>query len=786
MTRTAVLWLCLPCFIQADETTVRAVLQKHCGGCHGTDKPKGGFRLDELTRDFAHKANRERWHTAWRQVHDGAMPPNGKNPLSNDERKQLADWITQQDQALAKAQGRVPLRRLNRTEYENTLRDLLGVQVDVKDLLPADSTSSGFDTSAEEQHLSSFMLERYLEAADKALNLAIANGPQPLRSSKRYLFKDERHVKATTERVFRTLEDGLAMYSSSAWQAITLSQFYPPQRGTYRIRLSVYATQSNGKPVTFRVLAGPMLMATKNHLVGYFDAPAEKPTVIEFTLQQEARSTINVLPYGLASAQAVHKVGADDWKEAGLVVQWVEVDGPIHEQWPPASHRQLFGDLPWSKAPTRNDSQRVEVTSPMPLVDAERLLRAFAQRAFRRFVSTDEVKPFLTLVQTKLEAKHSFEQAMRAGFLAIMMAPDFLFLREQPGLLDDFALASRLSYFFWSTMPDAELWTVASKKQLREPAILKQQVERLLKSPKSHAFVENFVGQWLGLRDIDFTEPSHILYPEFDEMLKVSMVRETELFFREMFESNLNIAYFLASDFTLLNGRLAKHYGIPSVEGWTFQKVKLPADSHRGGVLTMASVLKITANGTTTSPVLRGAWVLDRILGTPAGRPPADVPAVEPDIRGATTIREQLAKHRQVASCATCHVKIDPPGFALESFDVIGGYRDYYRTTGRGQPVMRDGRRMPYLQGPNVNPADQLADGRAFQSIDEFKQLLLKDKDTFARALIEKLLAYGTGATPTPSDHEAIRAIRQTIAKENDGFRSLLHAITQSPLFQSK
>src|ERR1700730_522589 len=199
----------------------------------------------------------------------------------------------------------------------------------------------------------------------------------------------------------------------------------------------------------------------------------------------------------------------------------------------------------------------------------------------------------------------------------------------------------------------------------------------MLKQLKAAALTENFVDQWLGLRDIDFTEPTHILYPEFDDMLKVSMVKETHLFFDQVLKNDLSLMNFVASDFSMLNGRLAKHYGIPGVVGWKFRKVKLPPESHRGGVMTMASVLKVTANGTSTSPVVRGAWVLDRILGTPPPRPPAGVPALEPDIRGATTIREQLAKHRQIASCASCHTQIDPPGFALESFDVIGGWREY-------------------------------------------------------------------------------------------------------------
>jgi hypothetical protein len=237
----------------------------------------------------------------------------------------------------------------------------------------------------------------------------------------------------------------------------------------------------------------------------------------------------------------------------------------------------------------------------------------------------------------------------------------------------------------------------------------------------------------------------------------------------------------------MLNSRLARHYGIPGVpEELEFQKVALPPESHRGGVLTMAAVLKVTANGTTTSPILRGAWVLDRILGTPPPKPTVDVEAVEPDIRGATTIRNQLAKHRENETCATCHVKIDPPGFALENFDVIGGWRDHYRSVGNGEPVVLNGQRVRYLNGPAVDAADVLPDGRRFKNIDEFKQLLLADKDQLARALAAKLLSYATGAAPTTADKPEIERIVERIRDKNYGFRSLVHEVVQSQVFQRK
>ncbi|MFL5342542.1 MAG: DUF1592 domain-containing protein, partial [Gemmataceae bacterium] len=653
--------------------------------------------------------------------------------------------------------------------------------------LALDGSRDGFDTVGAAHHVSSFAMERYLEAADTALSLAVSNRPKPPPLLKtRYSLKDQHQVKIASENVFRKLDDAVVLFSSSPWQAVHLYEFYPPDRGQYRVRISASGFQSRGKPVTYRVDAGLMGMAQKSHLVGYFDAPADKPTVVEFVDRLEARSTVRILPYGLAAAQDVHKIGADKYDGPGLAVQWVEVEGPLNDTWPPASHRRLFGDLAQERAPLPNLPDRVEVVSKDPEADAERILRRFTRRAFRRAVTDADVKPFLALVRAKLAEKRTFEQAVRAGLLAVMVSPEFLFLREKPGKLDDFALASRLSYFLGSTMPDDELLTLAEQKKLGDPETLRQQVERLLNSPGAKAFAENFVGQWLGLRDIDFTEPSHILYPEYDDMLRASMVREAELFFDEVLKDDLSLTNFVASDFAMLNGRLAKHYGIAGVDGWQLRKVKLPKDSHRGGVLTMAAVLKVTANGTTTSPVLRGAWVLDRILGTPPPPPPADVPALEPDTRGATTVREQLAKHRKAAACASCHVKIDPPGFALENFDVIGGWRDNYRSSGNGQEVVIDGRRMPYHKGPKVEAGDVMPDGQKFRDIDEFKQLLLKDKEQVARALTVKLVTYGTGAAPGTADKPEIDAILEKMRGKKYGFRTLVHEVVQSKLFRNK
>lgn len=803
----------------------RPLLARHCVDCHRGDKPKGNLRLDNLTLDLADAATREHWSAVIERLRAGEMPPEEQPRPPEKEVQTLIDWLVPRvadaDAATRATQGRVVLRRLNRVEYENTVNDLLGINVNLKDQLPQDGSANGFDNAAAANHTSSFLMEKYLEAADTALNMAIANRPKPpTSSSKRYSLKDGHPVRSTTEDVYRFLEDGeVVCFCSSEWHNVSVSKFYPSDPGDYRFRISASSIQSDGKPVTFRVTTSDTRLTGTHGLVSYFDAPPDKPAVFEFVRYMEPRTTIRILPYGLAGANTVKQVGGEYWNGPGLAVQFVEVEGPLNETWPPESHRRIFGDMPRKKSPIYNFSDRVEVVSDEPLVDAERVLMTFTGRAFRRSVNADDVAPFVAIIQGRLAAGYTFESAMRAALKGVLISPEFLFLREQPGKLDDFALACRLSYFLWSTMPDEELLDLAAKGTLggqrekgrqgdREKnkaaaspvslspplpispsSTLREQVERMLKHPKAEQFTTNFVGQWLGLREIDATEPSHLVYPEFDHLLKVSMIRETELFFDEVLQHDLSLTNFVASDFSMLNGRLGKHYGIPGLTGWEFHKTPLPTDSHRGGVLTMASVMKVTANGTTTSPIMRGAWVLDRILGTPPSPPPDGVAAIDPDIRGATTIREQLAKHRTDDACASCHSKIDPPGFALESFDCIGGWREKYRISGwrrDAEEVILDGRKMPYYRGLRVDPSSVTEDGQPFQNIDEFRQLLLRDKDQLARALTTKLLTYATGGAPTKADRPEIETIVARVRDKNYGFRSLVHEVVQSAMFQNK
>lgn len=383
-------------------------------------------------------------------------------------------------------------------------------------------------------------------------------------------------------------------------------------------------------------------------------------------------------------------------------------------------------------------------------------------------------------------------------YRAALCSPDFLYLLEDvagdskktnSSQLDDHALATRLSYFLWNSMPDRTLLALAAQGTLREPKVLREQVERLLQDAKSQRFIEDFLGQWLKLRAIAANDPDKKLYPEFSPYLQDSMVAETRAFFRELLEKNLSASHFVKSDFAMLNEKLATHYGIKGVSGPEIRRVALPVGSPRGGFLTQAAILKITANGTTTSPVPRGAFVMARLLGQEPEPPPANVAAVEPDVRGTTTIRDQLAKHRDNATCATCHAKIDPPGFALEAFDVIGGQRARYRSIGDGDPAPRgsiDPRiGISFKLGPKVDASGELPDGRKFANITEFQNHLAATPRPLLKNLAQQLAIYSTGRPLAFSDRAELDRLVARTEQQGGGIRSLVHELVQSALFQT-
>lgn len=771
----------------AAEPEIQQFLRAHCLKCHGVEKPKGEVRLDTLAEPAAAGPAGETWSRILEVIESGEMPPkNQPRPAAAD----VAKVLRRITDAMSQTAGARPLalRRLNRVEYENTVHDLLGIDVPLAELLPEDGSVQGFDNVADGLGISAVLMERYLEAADEAFDSVIRRiKPLPADTRRAVLMEQKENIDSVKGKKGGTTEvAGSFVKFTPGWPPARIDPVHPIEDGIYRCRLAVWPQDPSERTLAVAVYVGPLFGPGKRRLMGNFDVTGtpEEPRVIEFTTRMEAGHTLHIVP----QVYPEHVTWRDKHEpRPGIGIVWAETFGPLDQTFPSASQRQLFGDSPTLSMAEgdpvylrhRRGAKLHYVESQQPREDIARILREFIPRAFRRPVDETLMQQYVTLAHDRLDNGRTFEQAVRAGVTAVLCSPQFLLLNREP-LVDDYTLASRMSYFLWSTMPDEKLLKLAADGALRDPAVRSAQVERMLKDPRSEQFVQNFIGQWLDQREIDFTTPDKKLYPEFDDLLQAAMLEETRGFFTHILDNDLSVLNFADSDFTVLNERLANHYGIPGVKGHEhFRIVALPPDSLRGGVLAQASVLKVTANGTTTSPILRGVWVLDNLLGEPAPPPPPGVPAIEPDIRGATTIRQQLDKHRSIESCARCHVRIDPPGFALEVFDPIGGQRAWYRSMGEGEKI----RNVAYRIGPNVEASGITADERSFAGFREFQQILLSDPDRIARAVAGKLLVYGTGRPVTVADRGAVQAVVEASRSRGFGLRSMIHAVVANELF---
>ena len=807
----------------ATPSALMTFLDKHCTECHDSEVKKGGLDLTALKFDLSDPSLFEKWAKVHHSVEDGEMPPKKKPrpdaKLADAFLDALDEQLRETSATQQKTEGRTQARRLNRIEYENTVRDLLQIDTPLAGLLPEDTPMHGFDTVAEGLRFSQLQIEKYLEAADAALDAAI-DLRMPIELKKeRFSYKDQKSIqenlalpdlppddpkkKYNRKRVvFRDLPDALVMFTDADYM-LGLSNFKLRRGATYRIRLSAYGYQSAGEPVTARIYANDY--SAGKRLLGAWDMPADKPRVAEVVTRINRSEHLLVMPFSVGYDEKGQRLNdsdtTKDFKGRGLAVQWVEIEGPLEmESWPAPSVKALFPGVPVVKLDEKKINNRFDTEKAIgfelqpadPAASLKTCIESFAARAFRRPLEPGEADRFVMLAQESLAKGASFVQTAKFGLRGVLTSPQFLLFDELPGpRLSDYAVASRLSYFLWSTLPDEELMKLAAAKKLHDPATLKAQVNRMIADPRGKAFVKNFAGQWLDLRSIDATSPDANLYPEFDEMLKLAMVGETEAFFTELLRKDLPVTNFIQSDFVMLNHRIAQHYGIgaDAAKVEDFVRVSLPADSVRGGVLTQASILKVTANGTVSSPVLRGGWVMKRLLGQPPPPPPPGVPGVEPDTRGASTIREILAKHSTSETCAACHAKIDPPGFALESFDVIGGWRDRYRSKEKGdKPSAKVENRgvWQYKLALDVDPSGQLADGRTFTGIRDFKKLLLGRPADVQRCLTEKLLTYATGAAPTYADKAAVADIVAKSVKQGGGLKTFVTELVLSDTFRRK
>lgn len=828
-------------------------IEANCASCHDDVEKKGGFDLTSLSSDLSNAKTLERWVRVHDRVAAGEMPPKDKKAPPPAERQAfvqaLGGIVTQSEQQALAGEGRATQRRLNRYEYENAVRDLLGAPwLQIRDGLPEDGEAYRFNKVGDALDLSHVNMARYLGVAEDALRQVLARqATRPEPSVTRYYARDQRSfanrmffsvfntrperatfpvldkspqpdVRAKRQPVTvgagdPAMREREAMgVVASSYEPIELrfEKFKAPVSGRYKIRVSAYSVWvgpgkkvpgkadrwwipdfddvSPGRrpePITLYSEIPPRQLRR----LGAFDVGTD-PTVAELDVHLLAGEMIR------PDAVRFFRSRPSNWQnplatpegQPGVAFRWLEVEGPLFDPWPLAGHQLMFGDLPITSAA----GKKIEVQSADPKRDAERLLRGFLAKAYRRPTTDADAQRFLPVIHRALDSGTSFTDAMILGYTAVLCSPGFLCLEETPGPLSDHAVAARLAFFLWNSAPDAQLRRLADEGKLRRPDVLRAETERLLNHPKARQFVDAFLDYWLDLRRIQTTSPDASLYNDYylDDALIESALEETQLFFAELLRADLPARTIVTSDFIFANERLADHYRLPPVEGAALRRVPVTPESLRGGLLTQASVLKVTANGTTTSPVLRGAWVMERILGLPPSPPPPGTPAVEPDIRGANTIRQLLAKHSSQETCAGCHTRIDPAGFALESFDVMGAWRDKYRAIADNVPpaigIGKGGLKFTFHYAQPVDSAGELWDGRKFRDIGEFKQLLLTEEKQIARNLARQLVTYATGAPVRFSDRPAVEAMLQRSAARGYGVRSLVHEIVQSELFLQK
>ena len=800
---TAQLFVGLHAHGQAFKAAVEPLIEASCIDCHDADT-ETELNFESLKHDLTNPDTFRQWVKIFDRVQKGDMPPKKKKrpdkELKNKAMAALGDDLrTENLKQQSATKGRVPSRRLTRLEFENTLHDLLGIRGDLARYLPPENASSSFDTIAVDQGISPVHIRSYLAAADAALEEAIELGPKPPAGAREMDYRNNGYSSMWFERPMRNggrtvmkTKDAYVMFEFKPHVAQSNHMGYKPRYpGLYRITAEAYGYQAR-TPVTFGIYRNSDLSGISK-LIGDFELLPGKTRTIELTefftpndFFYPAALDINWAPDG-KSIYHMRVNGAHDYKGEGLAIKWLKIEGPLEEEWPPTRTRNLLTGVPIIWLP----KHRIYWTSATkePKEHLRDIIKRLAPKAFRRPVTDAEIESFVSLATPHHPKDQPMHKIVRAPLRAMFSSPQFLLHSGKIGRLDDHALATRLSYFLWKSLPDDELFALAREKKLSQPEILTTQVNRMLNDPRSNRFVHDFLNGWLGLKHIDATTPDEKLYPEYGDTLRQAMLGETQLFVRELIDQNLGARNFIKSDFTFLNRRLAMHYGIPGVAGEHLRRVPLPKDSPRGGLMTHASILKITANGTVTSPVKRGNFVLSTLLGKPPPSPPTGVDIPDPDTRGAATIREILARHREVKSCANCHQHIDPPGFALESFNPIGGYRTRYRTTGKGDWPRRrlHGRRIrEYRLGLPVDASGETSDGQEFAGIRHFRDLLLTQEEQVTRNFVSQLVVYATGGEIQFADRDEIERILTEAKPRGFGVRDLIHQVVQSKLFRNQ
>lgn len=790
--KTAVRIACFSSFVLAfpallvgqdpNSDLLQPFIEQNCLDCHQGPEAEGQLDLDALTLDFESSKVLAKWGRIHDRVKSGEMPPADYATLESKELEQFTGQLASQIRNFERRQfrtiGRVQGRRLTRKQVERSLHQLLGIDIPLLDYLPEESRLHRYSTVSDGQAMSHFQMQSHLQTVDIALDEAFGRA-----LSEEDLFSKDftaRQIARQNPRR-RCREPEMREGQAVIWNGGTafygrLPAAAAPADGWYKFKLTVSALKppkSGGVWSTVRtglcVSSAPLLIPVVS-----FEATAE-PEVIEFTAWLPKNHMLEVRP-GDATLKSGRFQGGQIGTGEGepqnipgiafdrLVMQQIHL-GPNNA----GLRSLLFGDLEFQSA----KRGKLKVVVEDPQAAAQALLMTFAERAFRGPVTAEVLQPYLGAVNAALREGEAFEEAIRLGYRAILCSPRFLYFVEDEGQLSQHEVATRLSYFLTGGPPDEELSRAAAAGQLEDGQQLSGQVDRMLDEQGIKQFVRDFAGEWLELEKLLDAPPNRKLYRNYDNVVALGMLEETETFLKSMLQHDRSVTELISGKHTFVNARLARYYGLEEVPASGLQRVELRSDSHRSGILTHGAILRVTANGTNTSPVLRGVWISERLLGVHVPPPPDNVPAIEPDIRGATTIREQLLKHRSDAACASCHAKVDPAGFALENFDAAGQWREFYDSRKRKNSA-------------KIDASYQLPDGREFADIDGFQSLIASNPSELARCVAENLLVYGTGHEISFSDREFVDAIVERVADNSYGFRSIVHEVVKSPLFLNK
>jgi len=735
---------------------VRPLLAKYCNSCHGGEKPKADLNLAAMVDESAVMKNRKAWEQVIDYVEGHEMPPKGKPQPSQAEIEQLSGGVTA---LLAKLEcgrtsypGRVTIRRLNRAEYNNTIRDLVGVDFSPADDFPSDDVGYGFDNIGDVLTIPPILLEKYLAAAERIAERAIVAGPSALGPTKTFEVED---LSA------QTAGQKYGDWARNLYTAGEIVVGYDfPRNGTYILRARAFGQQAGPDPAR-------MAFKVDGKTLKSFDVKAVESGPVLYEDRVKLRGGPRRLAVAFTNDFYDERAPDPKKKDRNLVVDYIEIQGPLPDEGTalPETHRRIIFRKP---------------TKPAERVDcALAIIERFATRAYRRPATSAEVGRLMKFVDLTQENGDSFERGIQLMVEAVLVSPQFLFRVELGGRkrrgepagaqpISEFELASRLSYFLWSSAPDDELFQLALSNKLREGDNLEKQVRRMLKDRRAKALVENFADQWLQVRNLKNVNPDKGRFPNFDEPLRAAMLKETELFFESIVREDRSVRDLLDANYTFVNERLAKHYGIPGVKGDQFHRVVLK-DGTRGGILTQASILTITSNPTRTSPVKRGKWILEQVLGTPPPPPPPDVPELKDDqaVVTAGTLRQRMEQHRANPNCASCHARMDPLGFGFENFDAVGAWRD------------KDGN-FP------IDASGTLPSGQTFRGAKELKAVLKAREPEFVRCLAEKLLTYSIGRGLEYYDRCAVDRIVDATLRDKGKFSRLVLEVVQSDPFQKR